>query len=472
MNLTLEIKYLKDENRKLKEENENQRKQLEKVIELYKNLKKELEVALKENVELKKEKEISNEKLEEMKDNLEKMTKKKKPNIKPNVEEKGKKRGRKKGHKGSTRSRPKKIDEIVIATYDKCPICGGELSELKETREKTVEDIEPKRSKKTTRIIEHRYKCKKCKKIVTAKGNLAPPKSRLGYKYILFVIYQNKVAALPVNKIVDELYHWFGFKVSSGTITNTIKKASVIFGDKYEQLLEDLRKEAYVNGDETGWRIDGENHWLWAFVSENISLYTIDKSRGHQVPLEILGEGFDGVLGSDFYPAYNPLPYKKQKCSVHLTRDTKSIADKKDATEEEKFLHETIKKIFRDAKEFDSKEHSNDEIKQAKERFLSRIDGLIQMGWKSEECKKIIKRLDRHRDSLFTFLEVKGMPSHNNAAERAIRPNVNTRKISGGNRSQWGAYAHGVLMSVTQTFKKQGLNFYDEGLRYMQEKYR
>ena len=60
-----------------------------------------------------------------------------------------------------------------------------------------------------------------------------------------------------------------------------------------------------------------------------------------------------------------------------------------------------------------------------------------------------------HQDSLFTFLDVPGLPSDNNTAERAIKPHVIIRNRSYQNRTPAGAGAHGVLSSLVQTLLLQ-----------------
>ncbi len=53
----------------------------------------------------------------------------------------------------------------------------------------------------------------------------------------------------------------------------------------------------------------------------------------------------------------------------------------------------------------------------------------------------------------------------NNAAERDLRPSVVMRKITGGNRSAKGARNHEVIMSVMQTWNKQGIDYMDESMK-------
>ena len=42
--------------------------------------------------------------------------------------------------------------------------------------------------------------------------------------------------------------------------------------------------------DETGFLVDGEQYWVWTFVTKDEVLYTVDKSRGSQVLEDVLGE--------------------------------------------------------------------------------------------------------------------------------------------------------------------------------------
>src|SRR3989344_1299736 len=112
MNLEEEVKFLRKENKELREENvyfKEVFKALEKRIE-------ELEGLVKE---------------------------KSKPSfVKEDIKEESKKTGQKEGHKGYSRHIPERIDEIKEHKLDKCPICGEPVSDTQEIRERIVEDIE------------------------------------------------------------------------------------------------------------------------------------------------------------------------------------------------------------------------------------------------------------------------------------------------------------------------------------------
>ena len=59
-----------------------------------------------------------------------------------------------------------------------------------------------------------------------------------------------------------------------------------------------------------------------------------------------------------------------------------------------------------------------------RERLRLRLQELIEADWQNAEARRLIKRLRRHQDDLFTFLDIAGVPFENNHAERAIRPAV------------------------------------------------
>ena len=70
--------------------------------------------------------------------------------------------------------------------------------------------------------------------------------------------------------------------------------------------------------------------------------------------------------------------------------------------------------------------------------------------------ERFAKHLAKHRRQLFTFLRHEGIDATNHQAEQAIRPAVVNRKVWGGNRTEIGAVAQAVLMTVLFTARKNG----------------
>ena len=91
-----------------------------------------------------------------------------------------------------------------------------------------------------------------------------------------------------------------------------------------------------------------------------------------------------------------------------------------------------------------------------RQRLTDRLGQLIDGDWKDRNAKRLVKRLRRHREHVFTFLDQPGVPFDNNLDEREIRSAVIMRKNSYGNRSDQGADTQAILMSIFRTIKKRG----------------
>ena len=70
----------------------------------------------------------------------------------------------------------------------------------------------------------------------------------------------------------------------------------------------------------------------------------------------------------------------------------------------------------------------------------------------------LVKRYRKHRAHLLVSQSGHdpAVPHHTNAAERALRPSVIHRKVTGGFRSAWGAHAYAALVSVIDTAQLRG----------------
>ena len=92
------------------------------------------------------------------------------------------------------------------------------------------------------------------------------------------------------------------------------------------------------------------------------------------------------------------------------------------------------------------------------ENFRERLLCLARLWIDNKEVKVLQKRLIKHEGEIFTFLEYLEVEPTNNRAERGLRGNVISRKLSYGNKSESGLRNHEVIMSLTQTAKLNGQN--------------
>src|SRR3989338_4089424 len=226
--------------------------------------------------------------LEKRIDELEGIVKeKKKPDfIKEDIKEEPKISGQKEGHVGYSRHVPERIDEVKEHKLDRCPNCGGVVSDTQEIRERVVTDIPETRAKNTKHRF-HRCYCKNCDKLVEPEFYDALPNARFGLKLMILILILKLDCRIPSNKVVSILDSVFGVKISDGEIYNILKQLSEAFGDYYLELEEKIKKSLAKHIDETSWRINGKNYWLWILINKEIALFVVTKKRSSKVPIEI-----------------------------------------------------------------------------------------------------------------------------------------------------------------------------------------
>jgi len=229
--------------------------------------------------------------------------------------------------------------------------------------------------------------------------------------------------------------------------------------EDFEKLKVELRSAEQVYADETGWRTDGKNGYLWAVTDPGHTLYHVDKSRGGKVIEQLLGKAFGGTLVSDFYSAYSRMNCKKQKCLTHLLRELMESAEKSPAFAAGEFFAQSKRLIQQMLRLKDRWEKLGDKryLRQVS-RLETQLEKLASADYEEANARRIARRLRRHQKELTAFLHEKNLDGTNNAAERAIRPAVVARKISGGSRSEKGAQAWATLASLLRTANQQGKN--------------
>ena len=82
--------------------------------------------------------------------------------------------------------------------------------------------------------------------------------------------------------------------------------------------------------------------------------------------------------------------------------------------------------------------------------------------YSDKNWQRLSKRLLKHADEMFTFLDQPGLPRDNNPAERSIRPHVIVRNRSFQNRTSEGAQAHSAMTSIIYSLMLQKRNPLEE----------
>lgn len=434
-------------------------------------LEQRIELLEAENVRLRQENKELHQEVQELRRLLKAIVEpeKKLPSfVKENVHHRNKRPGREEGHEGASRPMPDRIDETTKAEICSCPDCKGRVAFI-DHRARIIEDVIPAEVK-VTRIMVGRYWCRVCNKIVEAPVTSTFSGCRFGLRLHLLVTFLRMGLGMPMGKIRMLLRISYGMQISKGGISQMLARTALEFGDHYAGLIQDLRRSPYANCDETGWRIDGKNAWLWDFIGRMVAVYTIHRSRGRNVPRKILGKDYGGTVGSDFWSAYNFASDSQQKCHVHLKRHLHEVVKKKHHRSSFHPFKKKLKRILDDSIRLWKRKPGLAKRQKGKEEFEARILALCNEGWADKDCNRLIKRLRRHAKDLFTFLVVDGVTPDNNIAEQGIRPAVVMRKNSYGNRSKKGAETTAVLLSTVETCKLREQNFLEWGQQYFEER--
>jgi hypothetical protein len=367
--------------------------------------------------------------------------------------------GRKKGHSGSRRAPPQHVDHHEEHRAESCPTCGGPLNRCQETCTRYTEDIPAGIQPEVTQHTIHRDWCPNCRKKVKPVVTAALPKCTLGNRALVLTAWLHYALGNTLSQIVEVFNFHLQLKVTPGGLLQMWYRLQGVLFPWYEEIQRQALQSAVLHGDETGWRVNGKTHWLWCFSNPQLTYFMINRARGSPALRKFFIQEFQGVLVSDFWGAYNAVACAlRQTCLVHLLRDLLHVEKYKSPSRHWSAFAKSLRRLIGDAiRLWRKKDELPAEAYASRcQRIRQRLRELIAQPWEDGQARRLIKRLRRHEHDLFTFLDHAGVPFDNNHAERAIRPAVIIRKNSYGNRSERGADAQAVLMSIFRTLKQRG----------------
>jgi hypothetical protein len=384
----------------------------------------------------------------------------------------GLKRGGQDGHKGHGRKNPEQIDQHKHVFLTHCPHCDTPVPRADGVDMHTVTDILHWKLSQpiTTAYTIERQWCGNCHKEVRAVPQGVVPGAKLGINLFTMILVWHYRFREPFNKIAERLWTHYGIQMSEGALAGMCHRAKRWFGVEHDNILEEVRGSPVKHGDETGWRVGGDNWYCWTAVTAKSVYYTIEETRGGGIAREIF-LGALGVLVRDDYAGYTAVALLQQSCWAHLLRVSHTEATRENASEEVKELHKTIKTLFLLLAEDITQPFNEKERKEWYGEYKKDLQKIIDTPYQARDVKKVQTRIKKQNTNLITALLYPDVPLTNNAAERAIRPMVVTRKISGGSKTKAGAKAHAVNMSIIETIVKRKQPLLDTVQSYLLNNY-
>ena len=340
-----------------------------------------------------------------------------------------------------------KPDKIEEHTLELCPISGKPLGEPIGYRVKTIIDFPDK----PIQTIEHRF-MQYISPVTgeTVEANYDLPKNIYG-KNLQSIVIMLKNITNSHDKISDFIRELGAPTFSSRTVQNIATKYIFALEPEQKKILSEIKKESYLHSDETGFRVDGFNKYVWGIFTNTRAIFMAGKSRA-QKNFKKLIRNFIGLLVVDGYGAYDYY-LLKQRCWAHLIRDFKELA--KDNKEIDiQFRRLLI--LYDRLKELNTGPPIEKEIRKAK----FELNDIVTCLHTIKGASKLEKLITNGGKDWFTALYYEGAPLHNNLAERELRSVVLLRKTIGCYRNWKGKRWIDVVMSVIHTWKLQGQNIF------------
>jgi transposase len=357
---------------------------------------------------------------------------------------------------------PEQIDEAHDALLpDACPDCGGPVQE---THLDTQFQTDIPRRPIVRRFTIHCGRCRACGRACRGRHPLqtsdavGAAASQVGPDAQAAVVVLNKEGGLSHRKVARVLQALFGLPLTRGACTQIVLRAGRRLRPAYQEARQRLKQSRELTPDETGWRVGGQPAWLHCWVGDAATCYDIHPQRGADALIAAVGLGWDGVLIHDGWAAYDRFEEAThQQCVAHLLRRARELEQSQPGRAQE--LPRQVIGLFQAALQVRDAARAGEvdgpQLEREHTRYVNALLDLTGRPRSNEANARLARHLWEHAEQWFMFLIDPSLPATNYRAEQAIRPAVVNRKVWGGNRTEAGAEAQKVILSVLGTCQQQ-----------------
>ncbi len=364
-------------------------------------------------------------------------------------------------NQGRRRTRIGKV--VVCEPTCICPRCQRKGTQMFRTVTKCLQDLRFSRSGVAGSIRKYRFQVFWC----PACGAFTPwprefwGRTTFGRNLAAFAIFEIIELCVSQRSVTHTLNRLFGFRMQEIAVRRLKTRGAEYYRETRENILAGMLKGNVIHADETRIKLHEKTAYIWVFATWQKVVYFYSDTREGSFVQEAL-QGFQGVLVSDFYTAYDSISCAQQKCILHLIRDLNDAVLDNPYDESIKGIVTTFADLFRaivatidrwGLKSRFLRKHLLDVT-----RFYKRISKMEHL---SAATSKLKARLDKDRGKLFTFLSHDGVPWNNNNAEHAIKAFARLRRAIEGLSTPRGIEEYLILLSICQTCKYSGLDFLD-----------
>lgn len=361
---------------------------------------------------------------------------------------------------------PEQLDEAVVfvPSTRTCP-CGGTLVACP-VSDQVRQQIELRENPLFRREYRARaYRCSSCgafrrEKLPRCVGR----EGFVGDRLSAALAFLNAKARASHSALAAFMRDVCGEPVSRGQIAKTFRRVSHSLEAPYAEALKRLRDEPFLNIDETGHRERGKRFWTWVFRAGDFAVFRIDKTRGSGVLQSVLGSGYKGTIGCDYFSAYHKYLQDSgasaQFCMAHLIRDIRFLKEHPDP-ETRRYAFRSLKaakQLFRTHHRLrENPEHDRRELIKAGERLRRTLVSAPPQ----PKAQNIARRFRDNGNAYLRFINNPKIEPTNNRAEQAIRQVVIDRVASQGTRGAKGRAYKERMWTVISTCAMRGASSFD-----------
>jgi transposase len=362
---------------------------------------------------------------------------------------------KRRSHPGAFRALAAHPDRVIESYAAVCPHCAQALAPSDQPGFHAYDHVElPPIRPVVTRIHRHRGTCSRCRRAFSAPppAGMAPG-SPFGPALCALLLHLHVTQAIGFERLSRLMDEVFGVAISEGAIANILARAEAPMIVAAEAIAEQIRASPVLASDETSARVEGKTWWQWVLLSSTAVYHLIADSRGARVVSDFLRGATPEVWVADRYAGQAGHARERQLCLAHLIRDARYAIDDGDTIFAPAFKGLLLRAVAIGQRRDDLKDST---LKQYRGDLDRRLDRILASPPKNRAARKLFNAMRRDRDDLFRFVTRRDVPYTNNGCERALRPSVIFRKVTGGFRSHWGARLYAAVQSVIGTGRLGG----------------
>jgi len=371
-------------------------------------------------------------------------------------------RGAQPGHPKAERPLADHPDTVIEARVTTCVRCGTDLHGVPPHAILRRQVLElPVIKPVVLETQQHQVVCPRCAHV--QRGALPEgleATRRFGPRLEATVTYLQHQQHLSYERTHTTLAELLGVTLSEGGQACILERAGEAATPVAEALRHQVLQSPVIGSDETGARVDGHTWWQWVFASPHAVYHVIRPSRGADVLQAVLGGQRVNTWVCDCWSPQLKVPAERwQLCLAHQIRNLQGLIDQSPHLRWAREMQALLRTAIHLAKR--REQLTEPGFRRRVTEIERQLDRLLKRAVWTRSAQTLLKRYRKHRDHLLVFLHDPQVPFHNNACERALRPAVVHRKVTGGFRSHWGADAYAALASVSDTAKLRGQSVFE-----------